>query len=75
MITTRLIAYRYTATTSSGGGSGGGSGSNCLILEVTQKGTPILNPTEDTVKGPIRLRLVSSSLPSSQSQKGGEQQD
>ena len=81
MITTRLIAYRHTATTSSGGGSGGGSGSNCLILEVTQKGTPILNPTEDTVKGPIRLRLVSSSLPSSsslptsQSQKGGEKQD
>jgi hypothetical protein len=84
MIKTRLIAYRYaTATTSNNrGGGGGGSSSNFLILEVTQKGKTILNPTEDTVKGPIRLRLVSSSssslpLPSSQSQsqKGDEQQD
>jgi len=32
----------------------------CFLLEVTQKGQLILNPTEDTVKGPIRLRLVSS---------------
>ena len=73
MITTRLIAYRHTATTS--------SGNNKILLEVTQKGKTILKPTEDTVKGPIRLRLVSSlpslpsSLPSSLSQKGGEQQD
>ena len=66
MITTRLIAYRHTATTS--------SGNNKILLEVTQKGKTILKPTEDTVKGPIRLRLVSS-LPSSLSQKGSEQQD
>ena len=68
MRTTRLIAYRYTATTSSS------NNNNILLLEVTQKGKTILYPTEDTVKGPIRLRLVSS-LPSSLSQKGGEQQD
>jgi len=39
----------------------------CFRLEVTQKGQPIFNPTEDTVKGPIRLRLVSSTSPSSTS--------
>jgi hypothetical protein len=67
MIKTRLIAYRYA--TGSGSGSGGGSNGNnfILLLEVTQKGKPILNPTEDTVKGPIRLRFVSSSSLSSSS--------
>ena len=28
------------------------------FLEVSQKKIPIPNPTEDTVKGPIRLRLL-----------------
>lgn len=51
----------------------------CFLLEVSQKGKPILNPTEDTVKGPIRLRLVSSTLalalPSSSSQSQSQSQN
>eukprot|EP00536_Pseudo-nitzschia_multiseries_P005887 jgi/Psemu1/65306/estExt_Genemark1.C_1190058 len=38
---------------------------NYPFLEVTQKGKPIPNPSEETVKGPIRLRLLPLPLPPS----------
>jgi hypothetical protein len=43
MVLTRRIAYKHAR-----------SG----FLEVYQKGKPIVNPTEETVKGPIRLKLM-----------------
>ena len=60
MVKTRCIAYRLAATTaiSTAATAEDKDKRKCAFLEVSQKRKSISNPTEDTVKGPIRLRLL-----------------
>ena len=55
MVKTRSVAYRLASATTT-------ETSNRQLrfpfLEVSQKKIPIPNPREETVKGPIRLRLL-----------------
>mmetsp|Transcript_24991 Transcript_24991/g.54804 ORF Transcript_24991/g.54804 Transcript_24991/m.54804 type:complete len:85 (+) Transcript_24991:450-704(+) len=76
MVKTRSVAYRLAAPTYGANHDNRqdekatGTNSGFAFLEVTQKGKPILNPTEETVRGPIRLRLLR--LPPSHSQKDND---
>jgi len=65
MVKTRSIAYRLAATTATStvATEDKDKRNKCAFLEVSQKRKSISNPTEDTVKGPIRLRLLQLPTP------------
>ncbi len=64
MVTTRTVAYRLASTTAPPIKLKAETPKEYPFLEVSQKKISIPNPTEETVKGPIRLRLLRLSEPS-----------
>jgi len=61
MVKTRTVAYRLATTRMTKTKSGteiSSPDTQLPLLEVTQKKVPLSNPTEETVRGPIRLRLL-----------------